>query len=108
MHKIAGLHDKPGRVTRLTRLDRYYRRSDRPAQKRALSSKKKVYKPKIREEEVQEVDIDTERTTNLDIIQIGRMNVPIEGSSKRPIVSNNQVVTPTQKGFVAANDHEAS
>jgi hypothetical protein len=29
---------------------------------------KKVYKPKIREEEVQEMDIDPERTTNLDII----------------------------------------
>jgi hypothetical protein len=29
---------------------------------------KKVYKPKIREEEVQEMDIDPERTTGLDII----------------------------------------
>jgi hypothetical protein len=68
---------------------------------------KKVYKPKIREEEVQEMDIDPERTTNLDIIQIGTMNVPVEGSGKRPVVSNNQVVTPTQKGSVA-NDHEAN
>jgi hypothetical protein len=68
---------------------------------------KKVYKPKIREEEVQEMDIDPERTTNLDIIQIGTMNVPVEGSGKRPVVPNNQVVTPTQKGSVA-NDHEAS
>jgi hypothetical protein len=68
---------------------------------------KKVYKPKIREEEVQEMDIDLERTTGLDIIQIGTMNVPVEGSGKRPVVLNNQVVTPTQKGSVA-DDHEAS
>jgi hypothetical protein len=67
-----------------------------------------VYKPKIREEEVQEMDIDPERTTSLDIIQIGTMNVPIEGSGKRLVVLNNQVVTPTQKGSVATNDHEAS
>jgi hypothetical protein len=66
-----------------------------------------VYKPKIREEEVQEMDINPERTTSLDIIQIGTMNVPIEGSGKRPIVPNNQVVTPTQKESVV-NDHEAS
>jgi hypothetical protein len=53
------------------------------------------------------VDIDPERTTGLDIIQIGAMNVPIEESGKRPVVPNNQVVTSTQKGSVA-NDHEAS
>jgi hypothetical protein len=35
------------------------------------------------------------------------MNVPIEESGKRPVVLNNQVVTPTQKGYVA-NGHEAS
>jgi hypothetical protein len=68
---------------------------------------KKVYKPKIGEEEVQEMDIDPERTTNLDIIQIETMNVPVEGSGKRPVVPNDDVVTPTQKGSVA-NDHEAS
>jgi hypothetical protein len=68
---------------------------------------KKVYKPKIREEEVQEMDIDLERTTNLDIIQIGTMNVPVEGNGKRLVVPNNQVVTPTQKESVA-NDHEVS
>jgi hypothetical protein len=67
-----------------------------------------VYKPKIREEEVQKMDIDLERTTSLDIIQIGMMNVPIEESGKRPVVLNNQVVAPTQKGPVATNDHEAS
>jgi hypothetical protein len=66
-----------------------------------------VYKSKIREEEVQEMDVDLERTTSLDIIQIGTMNVPVEGSGKRPVVPNNNVVTPTQKGSVA-NDHEAS
>jgi hypothetical protein len=48
-----------------------------------------VYKPKIREEEVQEMDIDPERTTGLDIIQIGTMNVPVEESVKRPVVPNN-------------------
>jgi hypothetical protein len=69
---------------------------------------KRVYKPKIREEEVQEMDIDPEKTTSLDIIQIGTMNVLIEGSGKRPVVLNNQVMIPTQKGSVATNDHEAS
>jgi hypothetical protein len=53
------------------------------------------------------MDIDPERTTGLDIIQIGTMNVPVEESGKRPVVPNNQVVTPTQNGSVA-NDHEAS
>jgi hypothetical protein len=66
-----------------------------------------MYKPKIREEEIQEMDVDPEKTTGLDIIQIGTMNVPVEESSKRPVVLNNQVVTPTQKGSVA-DDHEAS
>jgi hypothetical protein len=68
---------------------------------------KKVYRPKIREEEVQEMDIDPERTTGLDIIQIGTMNVPVKESGKRPVVTSNQVVTPTQKGSVV-NDHDAS
>jgi hypothetical protein len=52
------------------------------------------------------MDIDPERTTGLDIIQIGTMSVPVE-SGKRPVAPSNQVVTPIQKGF-AANDHEAS
>jgi hypothetical protein len=69
---------------------------------------KKVYKPKSREEEVQKMDINPERTTSLDIIQIGTMDVSIEASGKRPVGLNNQVVTPTQKGYVAANDHEAN
>jgi hypothetical protein len=53
------------------------------------------------------MDIDPERTTNLDIIRIGTMNVPVGGSGRRPVVPNNQVKTPTQKGFVAS-DHEAN
>jgi hypothetical protein len=68
---------------------------------------RKVYKPKIREEEVQEMDIDPETTTCIDIIQIGTMSVPVEESGKRPVAPSNQVATPTQKGS-AANDHEAS
>jgi hypothetical protein len=67
-----------------------------------------VYKPKIREEEVQKMDINPERTTGLDIIQIGTMDVPIEKSGKGPIVLNNQVMTPIQKVSVSTNDHEAS
>jgi hypothetical protein len=66
-----------------------------------------VYRPKIREEGVQEMDIDLERTTGLNIIQNGTMNIPVEESGKRPVVPSNQVVTPTQKGSVS-NDHEAS
>jgi hypothetical protein len=71
-------------------------------------SPKQVYKPKIREEKVEEMDVDPERTTSQDIIQIGTMVVPIEKDSKRPVVLNNQVGTSAQKGSVATSDHEAS
>jgi hypothetical protein len=54
------------------------------------------------------MDVDPERTTSQDIIQIGTMVVPIEKDSKRPVVLNNQVGTSAQKGSVATSDHEAS
>jgi sugar/nucleoside kinase (ribokinase family) len=66
---------------------------------------KQVYKPKQREE-VQKMEVDPERTTSQDIIQIGSMGVLIGEDGKRPIVTNNKVVTSTPE--VAANDHEAS
>jgi sugar/nucleoside kinase (ribokinase family) len=66
---------------------------------------KQVYKPKQREE-VQKMEVDPERTTSHDIIQIGSMGVLIGEDGKRPIVTNNKVVTSTPE--VAANDHEAS
>jgi hypothetical protein len=69
-------------------------------------SPKQVYKPKIIEEKVKEMDIDPERTTSQDIIQIGTMDVPVEKDSKRPVVLNNQVGTSAQKGSVATSDHE--
>jgi hypothetical protein len=71
-------------------------------------SPKQVYKPKIIEEKVEEIDVDPERTTNQDIIQIGTMDVPVEKDCKRPVVLNDQVGTSSQKGFVATSDHEAS
>jgi hypothetical protein len=49
---------------------------------------KQVYKPKQREE-VQKMEVDPERTTGQDIIQIGSMDVPIGEDGKRPIVPNN-------------------
>jgi hypothetical protein len=52
------------------------------------------------------MEVDPERTTGQDIFQIGSMDDPIGEDGKRPIVSNNKVVTSTPK--VAANDHEAS
>jgi hypothetical protein len=67
-----------------------------------------VYKPKIIKGEVEKMDVDTERTTSQDIIQIGTMDVPVEKDSKRPVVLNDQIGTSTQKGFVAINDHEAN
>ena len=79
-----------------------------PSRKFVQSPPKQVYKPKIREEEVWKMDIDAERTTDRDIIQIGTMGVPIEKDGKRPVVLNDQVVTSTPKGSVVANDHEAS
>jgi hypothetical protein len=68
---------------------------------------KQVYKPK-QKEEVQKMDIDPERTTNRDIIQIRPMDVPIGEDSKRTIVPNNKVVTSTLGVFATANNHEAS
>jgi hypothetical protein len=53
------------------------------------------------------MDVDPERTTSQDIIQIETMDVPIEKDSKRPVVLNNQVGTSAQKGSVATSDHEA-
>jgi hypothetical protein len=67
-----------------------------------------VYKPKIRKEEVEKMDVDTERTTSQDIIQIGTMDVPVEKDSKRPVVLNDQVGTSAKKGSVAIDDHEAN
>jgi hypothetical protein len=67
-----------------------------------------VYKPKIREEKVETIDVDTERTTRQDIIQIGTMDIPVEKDSKRPVVLNNQIGTSAQKGCVATSDHEAN
>jgi hypothetical protein len=52
------------------------------------------------------MEVDLERTTGQDIIQIGSMGVPIGEDGKRPIVPNNKVVTSTPE--VAANNHEAS
>jgi hypothetical protein len=49
--------------------------------------------------------IDPERSVSFDIIRIGTMDVPLEKSGKGLVVLNNQVVTPTQKVFVAANDN---
>jgi hypothetical protein len=56
-------------------------------------SPKQVYKPKIGDEKVEERDVDPERTTSQDIIQIGTMDVSVGASA--------------QKGSVAS-DHEAS
>jgi hypothetical protein len=67
---------------------------------------KRIYKTK-QNEEVQKMEVDPERTTGQDIIQIGSMDVPIGEDGKRPIVPNNKVVTSTPE-VVAANDHEAS
>jgi hypothetical protein len=53
------------------------------------------------------MEVDLERTTGQDIIQIGSMDVPIGEDGKRPIVPNNKVVTSTLE-VVAANDYEAS
>jgi hypothetical protein len=65
-------------------------------------------KPKIREEEVEKMDVYPERTTSQDIIHIGTMDVPVEKDSKRPVVLNNQVGTSAQKETVATSDHEVS
>jgi hypothetical protein len=48
-----------------------------------------VYKPKIRKGEFEKMDVDTERTTSQDIIQIGSMDVPVEKDSKRSVVLND-------------------
>jgi hypothetical protein len=75
------------------------------AKKAAPPRVNQVYKPKQREE-VQKMEVDPERTTGQDIIQIGSMDVPIGEDGKRLIVPNNKVVTSTRE--VSTNDHEAS
>jgi hypothetical protein len=40
-------------------------------------SPKQVYKPKVRDEKVEEMDVDPKRTTSQDIIQIGTTTVPV-------------------------------
>jgi hypothetical protein len=52
------------------------------------------------------MEVDPERTTSQDIIQIGSTGVSIGEDGKRPIVPNNKVVTSTPEA--TANDHEAS
>jgi hypothetical protein len=52
------------------------------------------------------MEVDPERTTSQDIIQIGSMDVSIGEDGKRLIVPNNKVMTSTLE--VAANNHEAS
>ena len=54
------------------------------------------------------MDVDPERTTSQDIIQIGSMDVPAKDGGKRPIVLNNKVVTPILGTSTTTNDHEAS
>jgi hypothetical protein len=54
------------------------------------------------------MDVNPERTTSQDIIQIWSIDVPIGDGGKRPIVSNKKVVTPMPGASTTANDHEAS
>jgi sugar/nucleoside kinase (ribokinase family) len=67
-----------------------------------------VYKPKIIEEKVEKMDVDTERTTSQDIIQIGMMDIPVENDGNRPVVLNDQVGTSAQKESIATSDHKAN
>jgi hypothetical protein len=60
------------------------------ARKAAPPPIKEVYKPKQREE-VQKMEVDPERTTSQDIIQIGSIDVSIAEDGKIPIVPNNKV-----------------
>ena len=53
------------------------------------------------------MEVDSERTTGLDIIQVGTMDVPVKDGGKRPIVLDNPVKELVPEGK-AANDHEAS
>jgi hypothetical protein len=75
------------------------------ARKAAPPLVNQVYKPKQREE-VQKMEVDPERTTDQDVIKIGSMGVLIGEHGRRPIATNNKVVTSTLE--VVANDHEAS
>jgi hypothetical protein len=65
------------------------------------------YRPKKKEEMVQNINIDSEKTTGLDIIQIGTMNISLEDKCKGPILVGGSVEKPVPV-VPAANDHEAS
>jgi hypothetical protein len=66
--KIAGRHVSLDRVTRTTRLDRPPIGGQTALRGKVQLSPKQVYKAKIREEKVEEMDVDPERTTSQDII----------------------------------------
>jgi hypothetical protein len=76
-----------------------------PPEKTTPPPVKQVYKLK-QKEEVQKMEVDPERTTSKDIIQIGSMYVHIGEDGKRPIVLNNKIVTSTPGVFAADSDHE--
>jgi hypothetical protein len=59
-----------------------------------------VYKPKIGEEEVEKMDVDPERTTSQDIIQIRTMDVAVDKDKKRPTVLNDQVETSLKRDLL--------
>lgn len=56
---------------------------------------------------MRKIDVDLERTTSIDIIQIGSMDIPAKDCGKKMIVLDNKVVTPIQ-ATPAAIDYEAS
>ncbi|HET7713776.1 MAG TPA: hypothetical protein VFK94_05970, partial [Patescibacteria group bacterium] len=71
------------------------------------SSSRRLWQPKKKEEVVQKMDIDSERTTGLDVIQIGTMNISLEDKAEGPILIEESVKKPTPV-ISAANDHETN
>jgi hypothetical protein len=64
----------------------------------AQSYPKQVYKPKVREEEVEKMDVDPKRTTSQHLDWT--MDIPIGKGGKRPVVINDQVGISAKKDLL--------
>ena len=83
-------------------------RSDRSQQRPVQSHPpRQEYHVKRKEEDVQPMQVDSEKTTADDVVKIGDVNVVVKDVGKKPMVFNKSAQNDSQK-HVLANDHEAS
>ena len=64
---------------------------------------KKIYRPKVKEEETQKRPADPERTTSNDVIQIGCTSIEIQNDDGKPIVIDGRTSADKAKGDAPVN-----